>query len=121
MILTLILLNICHLLADFTPLSTAWMLKAKRFGKPLLPILCHALVHAILMGYVLVIIQAKSVIILMLIQAITHFIIDVLKGRLNNIFPVVSNPSNTIHWVVFGTDQFLHQMVIIIMAYYANV
>ena len=46
---TLIILFACHWLADYTHLSTAWMLNAKRLGKPLLPIFAHALVHASLM------------------------------------------------------------------------
>ncbi|MEO6902401.1 MAG: hypothetical protein ABI315_04515 [Bacteroidia bacterium] len=46
----LISLFFCHFLADFTHLSTNWMLSAKRLGKPLFPILSHAAVHAALMG-----------------------------------------------------------------------
>ncbi len=47
----LIGLFICHFLADYTHLSTNWMLNAKRLGKPLHPILIHAMVHTLLMGY----------------------------------------------------------------------
>ena len=45
----LLTLFTCHFLADYTHLSTSWMLDAKRLGKPLYPIFQHALVHAILM------------------------------------------------------------------------
>lgn len=119
MIQLLILLNLCHWLADYTWLSTDWMLKAKRFGKPLYPILCHAFVHSFLMGVILQIWypQARW---LFFIQLITHFSIDVLKGRFNVWFPKVSAPSNVIHWAVFGADQFAHQMVIIFMAWIAT-
>jgi hypothetical protein len=46
----LIGLFICHFLADYTHLSTAWMLNAKRLGTPLFPIFCHAFVHMFIMG-----------------------------------------------------------------------
>ncbi|MCX6185983.1 MAG: hypothetical protein NTU43_03160, partial [Bacteroidetes bacterium] len=49
----LIGLFICHWLADYTLLSTAWMLNAKRFGKPLFPIFIHAAMHTMLMSLVL--------------------------------------------------------------------
>ncbi len=84
----LILLFLCHFLADYTHLSTKWMLDAKRIGKPLWPILCHAGNH------------------------------DVLKGKCNVWFPSAANPANKLHWILFGFDQFLHAVVIILMAYF---
>jgi hypothetical protein len=117
----LIGLFFCHLLADYTHLSTAWMINAKRLGKPLYPILFHAKVHAILMGAFIKIIGFgwETVIILYTFQLAAHFLIDVWKGRMNGWFPSLQNPANKWHWVMFGTDQFLHAIVIILMSFYA--
>jgi Protein of unknown function (DUF3307) len=128
----LIGLFICHFLADYTHLSTAWMLNAKRLGKPFYPIFCHALVHAFIMGLFLKLhfyftktvynpFNFEFTIIdkLFLFQLITHFLIDVWKGRMNGWFPALQSPANKWHWVVFGFDQLLHAIVIIIMTYYA--
>lgn len=113
----LILLFICHFLADYTPLSTAWMLNAKRFGKPLFPIFCHAAVHACLMAITILLICGKSwtAVYLILFQLITHFIIDVWKGRMNGWFPILQDNTKKWHWVIFGLDQTLHAIVIILM------
>ena len=119
----LIGLFFCHLLGDYTHLSTAWMLDAKRFGKPLYPIFCHAEVHAILMGAFIKILgfSWEMSITLFAFQLATHFLIDVWKGRMNDWFPSLQNPANKCHWVMFGVDQFLHAFVIILMSIYAVV
>ena len=129
----LIGLFVCHWLADFTHLSTDWMLSAKKFGKSLFPILCHAFVHALLMGVFLEIyyysqlrnynpIDFNFTFIdkLIVFQLATHFLIDVWKGRMNGWFPALQSPANKWHWVVFGFDQLLHGIVIILMALHAT-
>lgn len=123
MTILLILLFFCHFLADFTPLSTKWMLDAKRFGKPLEPIFVHACIHYFLMAFVLFgfVNCPKTWVTISLVQLFTHFAIDVLKGRINGWFPSVQNTSNKWYWIVFGADQFLHACVIIIMAYLATI
>lgn len=122
MIPILAALFFCHFLADYTHLSTDWMLKAKRFGKPLYPIFTHAFIHASLMLVALSIfgISGLCAMYLFLLQLITHFVIDVLKGRMNGWIPELQSPTNKWHWVVFGADQYLHSIVIVVMAYYAN-
>ena len=122
MITLLILLNICHWLADYSHLSTSWMLNAKRFGTPWLPILGHACVHGILMFFPLCFMLGDTwlVTILVWFQIITHFIIDVMKGKLNVWLPTVSNPANKSHWYIFGADQLCHQIVIITMVQISN-
>lgn len=124
----LIGLFFCHYLADYTHLSTAWMLNAKRFGKPLFPIFIHALTHATLMFIAIWIFNSIKLnywngilskeIYLFLFQLITHFLIDVWKGRMNGWLPSLQNPANKWHWVVFGFDQFLHALIIILMVSY---
>jgi len=105
-----------HYLADFTHLSTPWMLKAKYLGKPLFPIFCHALVHALLMcGFLYFYTNINTLINLFLLQLITHFIIDTLKGNINYFFPNVTDNKKPVHWYVFGFDQLLHNIVIVIM------
>lgn len=129
MTILLISLFICHFLADYTHLSTGWMLSAKRFGKPFFPIFCHALIHALLMAVVLevyfynklenynpIAFTFSFVDKLFLFQLITHFLIDVWKGRMNGWFPSLQSPANKWHWIVFGADQLLHAFVIILMA-----
>ena len=117
----LIGLFICHFLADYTHLSTAWMLNAKRIGTPLFPILAHASMHALLMGLFLLFftdLTQFDIIELTAFQLITHFLIDVWKGKMNSWFPTLQSPANKWHWVVFGFDQLLHSIVIIIMCSY---
>lgn len=118
----LICLFACHWLADYTHLSTAWMLNAKRFGTPILPIFAHAAVHATLMSAVLCwfIGVNQTLFALAAIQLLTHFIIDVWKGRMNGWFPLLQSPANKWHWVVFGLDQYLHALVIIAMLAYIS-
>lgn len=128
----LIGLFFCHLVADYTHLSTSWMLNAKRFGTPLFPIFIHAFVHAILMSiflesYFLYTItdynplewNFSMVDKLFLLQLITHFSIDTWKGKMSSWFPKIQSPSNKWHWVVFGIDQYLHTLVIIVMSFYS--
>ena len=125
----LLSLFFCHFLADYTHLSTNWMLSAKRIGKPHFPIFCHALIHASLMSVVVSyyaysikgidVFAFKYDIVdtLFLIQLISHFCIDVLKSKMNVWFPALANPANKFHWWLFGADQFLHASVIILMTY----
>jgi hypothetical protein len=118
----LIGLFICHFLADYTHLSTAWMLNAKRLGKPLYPIFTHAFIHALLMLVLLALVFGLSgfkLAALFGFQLITHFLIDVWKGRMNGWFPALQSPANKWHWIVFGFDQLLHALVIIGMSLYA--
>lgn len=118
----LISLFFCHFLADYTHLSTNWMLSAKRFGKSLFPILSHAAVHATLMGIVLTVFGIRGDILWQLIgfQLITHFLIDVWKGRMNGWFPSLQNPTNKWYWIIFGFDQLLHAIVIILMVHWTG-
>lgn len=114
----------CHFLADYTHLSTSYMLDAKRLGKPFYPIFLHATVHAVLMLLTLALvfkIEGNLLITLFLIQLITHFLIDVWKGRMNGWFPSLQSPANKWHWIVFGFDQLLHALVIILMSFIAIV
>ena len=117
----LIGLFICHFLADYTHLSTAWMLNAKRLGKPLFPIFIHASMHTMLMSFVLgwFIGFTNDWAYLVIFQWATHFLIDVWKGRMNGWFPSLQSPANKWHWIVFGFDQLLHALVIIAMSLYA--
>jgi hypothetical protein len=116
----LIGLFICHWLADYTHLSTDWMLNAKRLGKPLFPIFVHSSMHAILMFLFLVFFtnDLGLVLKLSLFQLITHFLIDVWKGRMNGWFPALQSPANKWHWIVFGFDQLLHALVIIFCSFF---
>ena len=117
----LISLFICHWLADYTHLSTAWMLNAKRLGTPLFPIWIHAFIHAHLMAVVLYFFIGINALwaALVIFQWVSHFLIDVWKGKMNAWFPSLQSPANKWHWVIFGLDQLLHAIVIILMAKFA--
>ena len=98
------------------------MLNAKRLGKPLYPIFTHAFVHASLMLAALALLFNVSgwvLAVLFTFQLSTHFGIDVRNGRMNGWFPSLQSPANKWHWVVFGADQYLHAIVIIITAHIA--
>lgn len=115
-LIILALLQICHFLADFTPLSTPWMIQAKSKGRPLLPILAHASVHAFLMFTVIhLCADFRAAIFLGAFQLITHFVIDVLKGLISNSFNPLKDASQSPFWTLFGLDQLLHQLVIVAM------
>ena len=119
MFVILFLLMVCHYLADFTALSTGWMLQAKQFGKPLYPILVHASVHALLMGIVLLFFVDFNVALRLFgIQLIAHFSFDTLKGRLNGRFPSLQDHAKRGYWMILGFDQFLHHATILVMVYY---
>lgn len=99
MVATLLILNLCHWAADFTHLSTAWMLNAKRFGKPLFPILVHAGVHALLFFIAVFALHGIEMgLLAAAVQLPTHFVIDVTKGRMNVWFPKLQNFENRFYW-----------------------
>jgi len=108
----------CHFLADFTPLSTPWMLQAKLVGKPWWPIMVHAAVHGLLMGLVLLLftnpLQALG---LAVFQTLAHFLTDLVKGRLSAAFAMFREPSHKAYWGLFGADQLCHQVAIVAMVH----
>jgi len=115
----LILFLVTHYIADYTHLSTSWMLVAKRSGTPLYPIFIHAFIHTSLMLAICSFFHLGNQILaeLFLLQLLSHFTIDVLKGKMNIWFSKVANPANKVHWYIFGLDQLLHQLVIVLMWY----
>ena len=117
----LLVLFFCHWMADFTHLSTTWMLDAKRLGKPLLPILAHACIHGALMFLALTIIcpvPFAQWLALIVFQIVSHFLIDVWKGRMNGWFPNLLNPANKFYWWLLGIDQYFHTVVIVLMVWW---
>ncbi|MCR5821127.1 MAG: DUF3307 domain-containing protein [Bacteroidaceae bacterium] len=119
-ILVLISLIICHYLADFQ-LTTPSMIAAKAKGSPVVPIISHAAVHALLIFLCLLIAGTAWELssILAGIEFITHFIIDSLKGRLTALYPTLADMQKKPYWQLYGLDQFLHILVIIIIWYSA--
>ena len=120
------LLCVCHFLADYCkPFVKSDMLSAKRIGSPLEPIWVHAMMHFYLMviaigGFMFVYNPTNMdatgrAMVALFLQMLSHFGIDVLKGKMNVWFPKVSNPANPSHWVIFGLDQLLHHIVILVM------
>ncbi len=120
-LIAFIALNVCHWAADFTHLSTDWMLNAKRYGKPLYPIFIHALIHSLLFFVTTwILYDREKALFAGGFQLITHFMIDLIKGKLNFWFRKLEDPANKFHWWLFGFDQLMHHLVIIITVYYIS-
>lgn len=118
------LLLFCHFLGDFTPLGrNARMIEAKRYGTPIMPILAHASRHAIMMLFAMKfwcwmfdVTASYSIIVwLFFFQWLMHFSIDIMKGLLTSWFPVFEDDSKEPKWILFGFDQFLHGITILLM------
>lgn len=112
-----ILFLLAHWACDFTQLSRPYMLQAKKFGTPLMPIFHHALLHGLSMGIITFFAFFNPISALLVFSLITivHFAIDTAKGRVNALIPITQNPTNVYHWWVFGFDQFLHILTIIMV------
>ncbi len=117
----LISLLLYHYLADYC-LTIPVMIRAKSNGKTLWPIAMHALVHAVLMGICLLTfgIRWGLLLQLMLLEFVSHFIIDTIKARLTAHFPILADAGKKPHWMLYGFDQLLHQLVIIAIWYLAT-
>lgn len=117
--LFLIFLFLGHYIGDFTHYSTPSMLAAKRFGKPMLPILYHAATHTLILASITFTLSLNfetiKIIYCLLFMLVSHFLIDVCKGRLNYKYKILQDPAKYPHWYVFGLDQFLHAVVLILI------
>ena len=118
----LIVLLICHYLADFC-LTTPAMIRAKADGRNVGPILLHAGIHAILMGLCLLLsgVHWKLLLLLMLAELVTHFLIDTGKGRLTARFPKLADMQQKPYWMLYGLDQLLHLLVIVCIWYCSTI
>ena len=116
----LISLLVCHFLADYC-LTTPQMIEAKATGKHLPHIVLHAAVHAVLIGVVLLVFEVTFAIIawLFALELVTHFVIDYGKGFLGRRFPSLSDNTKKAFWVLYGFDQLLHLLVIVMIVYCA--
>ena len=117
-VLLLISLLVCHYLADFCLTSPA-MISANADGRNPWPILLHASIHAVLIGFCLLTWGAEwdLLIMLMLIELASHFVIDTVKGRLTARFSILADMKQKPYWMLYGFDQFLHLLVIVIIWY----
>lgn len=117
--LLLIFLLVCHYLADFC-LTTPKMIQAKADGRNPWPIILHAAIHTGLMGLCLLLwaISWKAVLLAMAVEWGTHFLIDLAKARLSARFPRLVDQQQKTYWMLYGLDQLLHQLVIVIIWYY---
>lgn len=118
----LIVLLICHYLADFC-LTTPAMIRAKTDGRNVGPILLHAGIHAVLMGLCLLIwgVAWEMLLLLMLAELVSHFLIDTAKGRLTARFPKLADMQQKPYWMLYGLDQLLHLLVIVCIWYCSTI
>lgn len=117
--LLLITLFICHYLADFCLTSPA-MIRAKADGRNPWPILLHAGIHAGLVGLCLLFWQTpwKTLLLLVFLELVSHFLIDTAKGRLTARFPALADMQQKPYWMLYGLDQLLHLMVLVLIWYF---
>lgn len=118
--LLLIALLVCHYLADFC-LTMPVMIRAKTDGRSLWPIALHATIHTVLMGSCLLVYGVKwqLLLVLMIAEFVSHFAIDVLKAQISVRFPFWSDNRQKPYWILYGFDQLLHQMVVVVICYLA--
>ena len=118
-IVTLIVMLVMHYLGDFTHLLTKSMLASKENYKEhgVLGILYHAFTHGFLIGAAAYAMSANLSIGIMVFGLITisHFFIDFGKAYLSLKYPITKDMSKRQYWYVFGLDQLLH-MIFIVMA-----
>ena len=119
MIISLGIMLICHYLADFCFTSPA-MIKAKADGRNPWLILLHAGIHAGLIGLCLLVwgVSWKLLLMLTLVELVSHFLIDTGKGRLTARYSILANMQKKPYWMLYGLDQLLHLLVIVIIWYY---
>lgn len=118
--LLLITLLICHYLADFC-LTWPALIRSKADGRNVWPILLHAAVHAVLMGCCLLVfgVSMELAFWLMLLELVTHFVIDTSKAAVSVKVPLLADVRQKPYWVLFGLDQLMHQLVVVVIWYAA--
>ena len=119
-VLLLVALLVCHYLADFC-LTMVVMIRAKADGRNLWPIAFHATIHAVLMGLCLLVYGTgwQLMLVLMMTELVSHFVIDVSKAKVSIRFPYLSDNRHKPYWMIYGLDQLLHQMVVVVIWYLA--
>lgn len=115
----ILFLLLCHYLADFCLTSPA-MIQAKADGRNPWPILLHAGLHAGLVGICLLCWHSpwKPLLLLVLLELVSHFLIDTMKGRLTARFPILADMQQKPYWMLYGLDQLLHLMVLVLIWYF---
>lgn len=115
----ILFLLLCHYLADFCLTSPA-MIQAKADGRNPWPILLHAGIHAGLVGICLLCWHSpwKPLLLLVLLELVSHFLIDTMKGRLTARFPILADMQQKPYWMLYGLDQLLHLMVLVLIWYF---
>ena len=56
---------------------------------------------------------------LMLLEVVTHFVIDFGKAAVPVKVPLLADVKQKAYWVLFGLDQLLHQLVVVVIWYAA--
>lgn len=112
-------LLICHFLGDFTPLSTARMLEAKRTATSHGWILAHAAIHATLVGLVVTFVANAGLAVIFVAVAVelgTHFAIDEVRARVGVTWSRLGDPKERGFWYAMGVDQLAHGLVLVAIA-----
>lgn len=115
-VVLLALLFVAHFLGDFTPLATSRMQEAKMAGTPLGPIALHALIHAVLVGVVVIGVVRPAPMLVLAAVAVefwTHLGLDWFRGRLGARRPALTDPGGQAFWTVLGLDQLVHALVLV--------
>lgn len=112
-------LLMCHYLADFCFTFPA-MIKAKADGRNPWPIMLHTGIHAGLVGISLLLwgVSWNLLLMLALLEFVSHFLIDTAKGQLTAHYSILGDTQKKPHWMLYGLDQLLHLLVIVMIWYY---
>jgi hypothetical protein len=114
--LLLVWFQIAHFICDYTGLSTRWMISAKKHGRPVFPIFCHALINGV--GYALGALTLREwqfALFVLIFETVSHTIFDTLKGRLTVWVPLTEDKTKFPYWIIMGLDQLCHQIVIALL------
>jgi hypothetical protein len=92
------------------------MQEAKATGGPAGPIVAHAGVHAVLVGFAVGLVSRPGVLVLLvavLLEFVTHLAIDWGRGRLGARRPLLGDAESQAFWVFLGIDQLAHYLVLL--------
>jgi len=112
----LVSLFVAHFLGDFTPLSTRRMQEAKAAGGPAGPIVAHAGVHAVLVGFAVGLVSRPGAFVFLaavFLEFVTHLAIDWGRGRMGARRPLLGDAASEAFWVFLGMDQLAHYLVLL--------
>lgn len=112
----LVLFQIKHFICDY-PLQNSYMLRKTENAGWVLPLICHAGVHAAFTFLIMFALVGINAFLFAFFDFVIHFIVDRIKSKYSKNVDI-KNPK---FWSLLGLDQMAHHLThyIIIGVYYA--